>query len=238
MTEKAPRLYLKIANIIIEKIKSEEYPVGHRLPAERDLSSLFEVSRSSLREALIALELNDIVDIHKGFGVVVTNAPRNFISIGELITPAELIEAREAIEPEVARLAARKASEKDIEKLRQIQQMMESALHLGSEQLREAMSAEADALFHAELAAIANNPLLSDIVDKSWAKSARGEMWSGMTSIEYSPSAPQYRQLWVDDHNAILQAIESGNEQATYDAALKHLHNVRNVVTNFDIVEE
>src|SRR6218665_2226433 len=70
----AQRLYRLIAERIAQKIRAGGFPVGSRLPAERELAELWQVSRSSVREALIALELSGYVEVRVGSGVYVTTA--------------------------------------------------------------------------------------------------------------------------------------------------------------------
>src|SRR5438445_11194722 len=85
----AQRLYRLIAERIAEKIRTGEFPVGARLPAERDLAEALQVSRSSVREALIALELSGCVDVRVGSRVYVT------ASRGNAATPSAVLSAVE-----------------------------------------------------------------------------------------------------------------------------------------------
>ena len=66
------RLYLQIADQVRSLIAAGEFPPGSRLPAERKLAKRFGVSRPTLREALIALEVEGYVDVRPGSGIVVT----------------------------------------------------------------------------------------------------------------------------------------------------------------------
>src|SRR5690349_12300457 len=107
------RLYRQIADQIAALIEGGEYPVGARLPPERDLAKQLGVSRPSVREALIALEVEGYVEVRVGSGVYVLGhraSPRPDDTLPEDSGPFELIKARWLIEAECAALAARNAS--------------------------------------------------------------------------------------------------------------------------------
>ncbi|GAA3543533.1 FadR/GntR family transcriptional regulator [Zobellella aerophila] len=230
---KHTRLYLQVANTLIDSIRKGQFKVGERLPPERDLAAQLDVSRASLREAMIALELNGVVAIRKGSGIEVLQAPESNVAVSDPVTPFELLEARELIEPQIAKLAARKATPEDIEQLRDTLRLMELALKLSVEALREAASVDADRQFHAALAEISANPLMQEMMEKVWSKGVRGALWE---RLDHHSHAPSWRQRWIDDHTAIFRAIEAKDEDAAYQAMLKHVLNVGEVVTNFDVV--
>ena len=101
------RLYEQIAQQLAKSIADGKYEVGQRLPSERELAQAFDVSRPTVREAIIALELDELVEVRLGSGVYVINRlpparPRGYKDIG----PFELLEARRAIEGEACAMAA------------------------------------------------------------------------------------------------------------------------------------
>src|SRR5690606_26985718 len=105
------RLYRQIAEQIRLRIADASFPAGSRLPAERDLAHHFSVSRTSVREALIALEIAGFVEVRGGSGIYVSN-PLPFLrplfeSADAGPGPFELLHARWVVEGEVAALAAR-----------------------------------------------------------------------------------------------------------------------------------
>src|ERR1700676_3411853 len=115
------RLYQQVAQQISDLIRSGELPGGERLPAERDLAKRLGVSRPTIREAMVALEIAGFVEVRTGSGVYVRAAeasetnhsadpPARFDSGPG---PFDLLAARLIIEPEIAGVAARKASQKD-----------------------------------------------------------------------------------------------------------------------------
>ena len=113
------RLYRQIADQIAALIEGGEYPVGSRLPPERDLARQLRVSRPSVREALIALEVEGYVEVRVGSGVYVRSntaspAPAPADELPEDSGPFELIRARWLIEAECAALAAKNASKAQV----------------------------------------------------------------------------------------------------------------------------
>src|SRR5512137_2036057 len=115
------RLYRQIADQIAALIRRGEYRPGARLPPERDLAKNLGVSRPSVREALIALEVEGFVEVRVGSGVYVTGSRKP--ATGRLALPPdsgpfELIDARRLIESECAALAARHASAAQIRQMR------------------------------------------------------------------------------------------------------------------------
>src|SRR3954469_14727523 len=115
------RLYRQIADQIAALIDGGEYDVGQRLPPERDLAKQLGVSRPSVREALIALEVAGLVEVRIGSGIYVlgpggkpesepnAGAPVS-TEVHALAGPFELMRARYTIESECAALAAKSAS--------------------------------------------------------------------------------------------------------------------------------
>src|SRR5262250_1560056 len=111
------RLYRQIAEQIRALIRSGEFSAGSRLPPERDLARQLGVSRPSVREALIALEVEGLVEVRIGSGIYVLGPRAN----GEIATevdatsgPFELLRARWIIEGECAALAAKAARKQQL----------------------------------------------------------------------------------------------------------------------------
>src|SRR5438067_10298104 len=115
------RLYRQIAEQLRAAIAAGKFVVGSRLPAERDLAKQLGVSRPSVREALIALEVEGWVEVRIGSGVYVlpqggagTSGAAAQIPAGEW-GPLELLRARRVIEGEIAALAATHAKRKNLQ---------------------------------------------------------------------------------------------------------------------------
>src|ERR1043165_791328 len=117
----AGRLYERVAQDISGKIAAGVHAVGQRLPSERDLAKGHAVPRPTIREAIIALELDGLVEVRLGSGVYVTARLPRGGQAGEMdVGPFELLEARRAIEGESAALAAALVSDEQLRELEQL----------------------------------------------------------------------------------------------------------------------
>jgi DNA-binding FadR family transcriptional regulator len=215
------RLYRQIAAQLSALIASGEFAVGQRLPAERDLAVQLGVSRPSLREAVIALELEGMVEVRVGAGIWVTAAagrtgaeaePR--LAEGE--GPFELLRARTLIEGEIAAVAARDAAPADLAAIRNALDAMERLEHKGQD------PAPADRDFHLCIAASSRNSVLHAVVQDLWDR-GRGAMWSQM---EHHFRTPQLRAAAIADHRAILQALEAHDPREARHAMRAHVRRV------------
>lgn len=166
------RLYRQIADQLRALIARGEFAVGKRLPAERDLARQLGVSRPSVREALIALEVEGWVEVRTGSGVYVLDrslcssrspTPAEVTEWG----PLELIRARRVVEGETAALAAVLGKRKDVQAMSQaIEAMRETAA-------RETVPLEADRAFHLAIVEACGNAVLSETVQSFWASRQR-----------------------------------------------------------------
>src|SRR3982751_5660968 len=129
------RLYRQIADQIAALISRGEYGAGQRLPPERDLAKQLGVSRPSVREALIALEVEGYVEVRVGSGVYVMGAPRatKRPALPADSGPFELIKARWLIEAECAALAAKHATKS------QVRAVEEALDHMAAERKKGTM---------------------------------------------------------------------------------------------------
>src|SRR5947208_408851 len=158
------RLYRQIADQIAALIEKGEYGQGERLPPERDLARQLGVSRPSVREALIALEVEGYVEVRVGSGVyVLAQRPSdNATALSADSGPFELIRARWLIESECAALAARSATRT------QIRAMEEALEQMDNERSRGLMPLAADRLFHLRIAEASGNSALALVVKTLW----------------------------------------------------------------------
>src|SRR5688572_27394524 len=114
----ARRLYEQISQKLAKAIADGEYELGQRLPSERELAQSFGVSRPTVREAIIALELDELVEVRLGSGVYVTNRlPPGGQEGTKDIGPFELLEARRVIEGECCALAALRIGDEQLKQL-------------------------------------------------------------------------------------------------------------------------
>ena len=113
----AKRLYRDVLERMLTLMDSGEFPVGGRLPPERELAERFDVSRPTIREAIIALEILDRVEVKTGSGIYVLKHQLDSGNGIEHISPYELTESRALIEGEAVALAANLISAEELKEL-------------------------------------------------------------------------------------------------------------------------
>ena len=211
-----PRLYRVVSSRIEALIREENIKPGERLPAERDLATKLGVSRTSLREALIALELGGVVEVRGGSGVYVSEqAASKSARPAAGPGPFEVLAARRMIEVEVAALAAKNATPAAVDAiLVAVEQMEQNQDNLGENE-------SADRNFHLAIARAAGNSALVGVIEYLWAQ--RGSLWHKLTEHFQTE---ELRQLTLLDHRAILSAIASHDVAGARQAMRAHLDRV------------
>ncbi len=210
------RLYRQIADQLSQLIASGEFAPGSRLPAERELAAALGVSRASVREAIISLEIAGLIEVRVGTGIFVTAPAAQGASEGEAGPgPFELLSARSLVEGEIAALAAREAKPDDLEALDQaIARMVE---HNEDFAIRE----DSDREFHLALAAATGNGSLSLVVEGLWNQ--RAELWRRM---QHHYHTPELALQTIRDHKAIAAAVRAHDADAARRAMHRHLSRV------------
>jgi len=210
------RLYRQIAEQIAQLIASGEFLPGSRLPAERELAASLGVSRASVREAIISLEIGGLVEVRVGTGIFVaaTAVPRGSAA-DEGPGPFELLDARKLVEGEIAALAAVSSQPSDIDALRQSVRAMEAGIRDFA--LREAIDRE----FHLLIAKATGNGSLELVVAGLWEQ--RAELWGRMQKHFHTP---ELALKTIEDHDAIVGAIASRDAEGARAAMHRHLARV------------
>jgi DNA-binding FadR family transcriptional regulator len=219
-TVEPQRLYRQIAEQLRQLMASGEFAVGSRLPAERDLATQLGVSRPSVREALIALEVEGMIEVRTGSGIYVqsTTRPKRSVSSRTTDTPAqwgplEVMSARILVESEVAALAANNAQKKDLQAIRAGLQKM------ALEAAQDEVPRWGDEAFHEAIAQACGNSVLLDTVQRFWL-ARNGPLFERLGDyFEH----PQSWQAAIAEHQAVLQAIETHDPSAARKAMQKHL---------------
>lgn len=209
------RLYLQIADQIRSLIESGEVARGARLPAERDLAKQLKVSRPSLREALIALEIEGLLDVKVGSGIYVRQ-PASTSEIGTLAGasgPFEVIHARWLIEGECAALAARHATPGQLRAIREAHARMSEAAEEDPNPL------DADRLFHVRLAEASGNSALVLLVQTLWDQRI-GPLYRALESKHEHAGMAAYA---LREHQAIVAAIARHDPAGARAAARHHM---------------
>lgn len=210
------RLYRQIADQLRELIRSGEYAVGTRLPAERDLASQLGVSRPSVREALIALEVEGLVEVRGGSGIhILAREPAASARqvAPNAFGPFEIIRARQLIEGELAELAAQRMSPAQLGGLR------EALALFGDDIQRGTIPIEGDRMFHLRIAEAADNGPLLRVVTELFDE--RNSPLFEQLGQHFE--APDSWRLALAEHQAVVDAIAAGKPQAAGDAMRRHL---------------
>ena len=220
---KSTRIYEEIVRQIKSMIAEGRLTSGDQLPPERDLAEKFLVSRTSVREALRALESLGLVEVRPGEGTFVRE-----VSVERLIQPlalvmasqreaiGELFEARRLLEPLIAGLAASRATRDDIHEMERILEEQAKEIAAGKTGLAQ------DAKFHAALGAAAHNRAITRIVNTLIDLLAQ--------SREESLSTPGRPERSHQDHRRVLDAIARRDESGARQAMLDHLVAVEGLV--------
>lgn len=213
------RLYRQIADQIRSLIGNGTVSPGARLPAERDLARQLGVSRPSLREALIALEVEGLLDVRVGSGIYVSTPgrPRRGAELADASGPFEVIQARRLIEGECAALAARDATPAQLRALRRAHD------HMKKEARRDRNPLHADRAFHVAIAQATGNSALELVVQTLWDQRV-GPFYRALESkLEY----PLMAGDTIDEHDAVLAAIGAGKPAAARTAMRRHMDMTR-----------
>lgn len=222
-TPKVPsdRSYQRLASQLLALIVKGEFKVGERLPSERALAERFDVSRTSVREATIALELQGVVEVRGGSGIYVTLAPSTLNTVPMFMPetgpgPFELLRARCLIESEIASEAAEMRKDVDLDRI--FSALTDMHEHMDDKEANEA----ADRLFHLRIAESTGNSVLLQMVTAMWDQS-RGPIW---TKIEAHFHTPELRQASHADHQRIFKALMGRDPVAARAAMRGHLERV------------
>jgi DNA-binding FadR family transcriptional regulator len=216
------RLYRQIAEQIRQLMVSGEFALGSRLPAERDLAVQLGVSRPSVREALIALEVEGMIEVRTGSGIYVrqSTATKPTAPASELDddTPAnwgplEVMSARILVEAEVAALAAANAQKGDLKAIKSGLQQMKL------EAARDEIPRQGDEAFHEAIAQACGNSVLLDTVQRYWM-ARYGPLFERLGDYFEHPAS---WQTAIAEHQEVMHAIEARDSSGARKAMQKHL---------------
>jgi GntR family transcriptional regulator, transcriptional repressor for pyruvate dehydrogenase complex len=220
---KRSRIYEHIVEQIHALIREGRWAPGDQIPPERELAERFRVSRTSVREALRALEMQGVIESRQGGGTFIRTADTE-----ALVPPlaaailrgqrelAEVLEVRELIEPGIARLAATRATVEHIAELENLLERQRDCILNGRPFVDE------DTAFHYTLARAADNHILlrlhNVILDV---------LRESRQSYLHVPDRPQTS---LRGHEAILAAVHAHDAEAAYGASLAHITEVRDKI--------
>lgn len=223
------RLYEKVAHDIASAIRRGDHQIGDRLPSERDLAAQFGVSRPTIREAVISLEVDGLVEVKTGSGVYVKadRPPAGSVPRGDM-GMFEILEARRLVEGEAAALAAQRISDDEIAALRALLVEMEQ------ENARDIeMSEDADRRFHLTIAAATKNSAMLRAIELFWdERRSSAQTRHFLNKVRATGVAPR-----IDEHASILSALERRDPAAARRAMADHLSAVIDAILKATEVE-
>ena len=211
------KLYQQAAAAIAGAIQRGDYRPGARIPSERELAEEHKVSRPTIREALIALEVTGLIRSRHGSGIfVVDNPPVGSLSLSLDIGAFELTEARRLFEGETAALAALSITDQDLAQLEAL------VTEIARENAENVSGEYADRAFHLLIARATGNSAIVGVIESLWdarySSPLCAEMLSRARSVGVQPR--------VDEHQVILEALRRRDPAAARTAMRDHLARV------------
>lgn len=216
----------KIYEVVIEEIQEQiidgTLNRGDKLPTERDLAEQLNVSRTSVREAMRALEVLGIIQVKQGGGNYIKERfddalvePLSMMFILNESHPREIVDLRKIIEVESAYRAAQRITDEEIEELREIV----TQLRIQTNEKNEALSVQYDKAFHYSICRIADNYLFSNILNMlSNLMDTLIEDARGIILLKEENQA-----VLIDQHEKIFHALEQKDPKAAATAMREHI---------------
>lgn len=212
---------------ILEQILADNYGEGDKLPSEAELSLAFEVSRPVVREALMRLQADGLVQSRRGIGTFVSHRPSS--RLPELVSATELsgylrtFEPRIVLEAEAARLAADRRTNTDLKVMRDTIEALRIAIQEGQ------LGTEEDIAFHEAIAEAAGNDYFSSLLND-----LRRPVVSTMAiGLELARErSPARRNRVVEEHSKIYEAVAAQDSECAATYMRHHLYQARAAVTD------
>jgi len=205
------RRYYDVGLQIEELLYSGVFKAGERLPSERELGERFNTSRTTIREAIIMLELKGVVEVRQGAGIYFIDSPEKLNQKALLpysdIGPFELLQARQVIESNITGFAATQIR---LNELRELKRII-------AQQVK----------FHNIIAEATQNRVLMKQSAELWrAVRTENPRWKRL-NYHYLHKK-ELRMMWVEDHRSIFLALQKRNAEQARQASWNHLENSKN----------
>ena len=211
------KLYQQVASTIMAAIMAGNYKPGERLPSERDLAVAFKVSRPTIREAMIALEIRGLAESRHGSGIYVADKPAAQVPAGDLdIGAFELTEARRLFEGEAAALAATIITDEQLQELEAI------IAEMVDENARKQKGEIADRRFHVAIARATRNTAITTVVENLWDMRYKSPLCAYMLERARQVGV----QPRISEHRKILAALRKHDSKGARKAMRDHLARV------------
>lgn len=213
------RLYEQVLERLRAHVTEAGLSAGDRLPAERDLAASLGVSRASVKQAIVVLEVQGLVEARHGGGTYLVRDTLDVEPVEQLVERRkrlpEVLEAREALETKLAELAAERRTDAELETIREALDFMRDEIDGGDN------GVEGDRRFHAAVTAAAHSSLLAEFM-----KTIAEQITESRTESLRQPGRPS-RSL--AQHTAIYEAIAAGDAKKAAAAMRKHVRTVAKV---------
>ena len=216
-------------------ISDGTFPVGEKLPSENVLADAFGVSRVPVREALGVLEVSGIISSRQGGGhrveqhSLLSKYEPLVMEVADRREVEALLEMREVMEQQAARMAAERRTEQELQAIEQAHlAFRHCTLHDGQIGYRQ------DYLFHRAIMQASHNPFFVQILDNMH------ELYLGVLVYSLSKNLGRQaeRQRVIDEHERVFIAIRDGDAAAATAAMQNHLNNVRGKLRRLENEEQ
>jgi DNA-binding FadR family transcriptional regulator len=213
------RAYKIVLEQMLERIHAGVYPAGGRLPPERELAERLNVSRPTIREAIIALETLEYVEVKVGSGVYVIENSRMTSGADDNVSAFELTESRALIEGEAAALAAKMITDEELAELEQ--SLVDMALE---NEVGDLASGDADKKFHQLIARATRNSMMESIINQMWhVRNHAPHVFKAYQAICEQDGARR-----VEEHQEIYDALARRDAAAARKAMHHHFARILN----------
>ncbi len=220
---KRSRVWEDIVTQILQLMGDGNLTAGSRLPSERELAASLGVSRPSVREAMRQLELMGVIESRQGSGAFVREVsdedlvqPLALLLRGRQHLLRDILETRRVIEPQLARLAAQKASPAELADLEDLVGLQQTKVDAGR------LAIEEDTRFHHALARASGNRVLLLLVESC--------MDLLRESRKRNLQSPERAKRSVEGHVDLLRAIKAHDGDGAFEAMLRHLDGIENTI--------
>ncbi|MEV7995680.1 FadR/GntR family transcriptional regulator [Streptomyces sp. NPDC086077] len=216
---KQQRLYEQVLDRLRDYVTEGGLRAGDRLPPERDMAARLGVSRASVKQAIVVLEVQGLVEARHGGGTYLVRDTLDVEPVERMVERRrrlpDVLEAREALETKLAELAAERREEDDLTAMRA------ALAHMAKEIEEGGHGVEGDRLFHAAVTAAAHSSILAEFM-----RSIADQIAESRTESLRQPHRP-HRSL--AQHQAILDAVEARQPRQAATAMRRHVRTVAKV---------
>jgi len=222
---KKVRVFEEIVQQLKDYIARGDLKPGDRLPSERDLAEQFNCSRVSVRQALTLLEAQGLLERKVGGGTyIVSDSDFEVSQLVNLLKPEEEaldepLEVRQILEPKIASLAARRATDEDIAAMEDWLRRQAQKVEAGELIVQE------DSEFHYAIARATKNGIIVKLIE-----AIHDMLWE---TREKSIMASEGGRRSLEGHHPILEAIKNKDSEAAYEAMAKHLGEVEDLILSY-----